>query len=123
MSKIKTPVTSNLGIIGTLSPYSYQVRPKVARDLITVNFDNNEYQGRLTSGQGKGTAPRFYAYFVQGDFQHWIELTAEAHKELKVNKAARLNLFTVVAGTGDAPATPAAPAKGKRAKREAAIAE
>jgi hypothetical protein len=125
MSKIKTPVTSNLGIIGTLSPYSYQVKPKVARDLITVNFDNNEYQGRLTSGQGKGAVPRFYAYFMQGDFQHWIELTEAAHKELKVNKAATLNLFTVVAGTGDAPKAdaPKAPAKGKRAKREQAAAE
>ena len=44
----------------------------------------------------------------------------KAHKELKVNKAATLNLFTVVAGTGDAPA---APTKGKRAKREQVTAE
>jgi hypothetical protein len=123
MSKIKTPVTSNLGIIGTLSPYSYQVKPKTNRDPIKVIYDETEYAGRLTSGQGKGAAPRFYAYFVQGDFQHWIELTAEAHKELKANPAATLNLFTVVAGTGPAPVAPVAPAKGKRARREAATAE
>lgn len=117
MSKIKTQVTSNVAIVGVLSPYSYQVRPKTNRDPITVNFDNNEYTGRLTSGQGKGSAPRFYAYFVQGDFQHWVELTAEAYADLKSGKVKVLNLFTAMAGTDDAPAA-AAPAKGKRAKRE-----
>jgi hypothetical protein len=126
MSKIKTQVTSNLKTIGTLSPYSYQVRPKTNRDPIKVVFDNVAYQGRLTSGQGKGAVARFYAYFIQGDFQHWIELTEEAFKELKNNQAATLNLNTVVAGTGDAPAPEAtpAPAKGKRApKREQVAAE
>lgn len=125
MSKIKTQVTSNVAIIGVLSPYSYQVRPKTQRDPITVNFDNKGYAGRLTSGQGKGDKARFYAYFIQGDFQHWIELTAEAHADLKAGKVSSLNLFTVMAGTNDAPKAdaPKAPAKGKRAKREQATAE
>jgi len=120
---IKQQVTSNLGTIGTLSPYSYQVKPKTQRDPIKVVFNEVAYQGRLTSGQGKGAVPRFYAYFIQGDFQHWIELTAEAHAELKANPAATLNLFSVVAGTGPAPdATEAPKAKGRKAKREAAAA-
>lgn len=123
MATTKIQVTSNLGIVGVLSPYSYQVKPKTNRDPIRVVFNDVEYKGRLTSGQGKGSAPRFYAYFMVDTFQHWIEITSEAHAELKKNPAATLNLFTVVAGTGPAPAAaPEAPTKGRKAKRDAATA-
>jgi hypothetical protein len=126
-TQIKTPVVSLQGIIGTLSPYSYQVKPKTNRDPIKVVFDGIDYPGRLTSGQGKGAKPRFYAYFIVDSFQHWIELTEAAHAELKKNPAAVLDLTTVVAPQADAPSEPAvtpqaeAP-KGRKAKREVAAA-
>jgi hypothetical protein len=132
-TQIKTPVVSLQGIIGTLSPYSYQVKPKTNRDPIKVVFDGIDYPGRLTSGQGKGAKPRFYAYFIVDSFQHWIELTEVAHAELKKNPAAVLDLTTVVApvsveqNAADLAAAPvvtpqAEAPKGRKAKREAAAA-
>ena len=96
MSKTtKINVTANLAIIGTVSPYSYQVKPKTYGATKQVEFDGELRQTRFTKGAGRGEITRYYAYFMDGAVQHWIELTAESYAELTKNPAAVLKLSRV----------------------------
>ena len=132
----KIAVSSNLGIIGVLSPYSYQVKPKTWADREFVVWEGKSRKSRLTKGAGKGAVTRYYAYFLEEDFLHWIELTADAYATIEKDPAAKLELTAKKAEESKAEESKAeepkaeepkaeepAPKKGKRASREKVAAE
>ena len=124
--KTKIILAANDATIGTVSPYSYQVQAKKfipATAPKQVKWADEYRPSHLTKGQGKGSAPRFYVYFMDGTFQQWLELTEKEWTELTKNPAAVLDLMPAEAGAApvEAPAAEA-PAKAKRVKREAVAA-
>jgi hypothetical protein len=132
MSTSNVIVAASATIIGNVSPYSYQVKPKTwdrANSAKQVKFGGEISPSRLTKGQGKGSAMRFYAYFMAGDYQHWVELTEATYTEMVKNPAFVLELtprsVEQAAPVKDAPATEAPaeePKKARRVKREAVTA-
>lgn len=116
----KIAVTANHATIGLVSPYSYQVKGKKLATEKFVVWKGEARLSRLTKGQGKGDAPRFYAYFMDGDFQHWIELPESTYTLLATDKTQILTLETVAApAPTEAPAQVEAPATAPKASRKA----
>lgn len=118
-------VSSSAAIIGNVSPYSYQVQPKKTSTAQQVSFNGDLFPSRLTKGQGKGSATRYYAYFMVETFQHWVELTEATYTEMSKNPAFVLELTpeTVAAPVAPAPVAAEKPArKAKKATREAVAA-
>ena len=122
MAKIE--VTANLGVVGPVSPYSYQVAPKTwlsfgeSEARKQLSFDGAEPQTcRFTAGQGKAAAMKYFVYFTHAERQEWIELTAATFDTLKKDKTAVLELKPVVVAE-PAPATEE-PKADKKAKAKA----
>lgn len=124
MAKIE--VNSNMGVVGHVSPYSYQVAPKTwnsfgeseprkqlkfaAADVSTCRF---------TQGQGKAAAMRYFVYFKLAERQEWIELTADTFTKLKADKSLVLELTpTKVEEPKPAEQPAAEQPQTKKAKRE-----
>ena len=113
MAKIE--VTANLGVVGPVSPYSYQVAPKTwlsfgeSEPRKQLKFADGDVQTcRFTAGQGKAAGMKYFVYFKHAERQEWIELTAAAFDTLKKDKTAVLELKPVVVAE-PAPAAPEEP--------------
>lgn len=86
---------SNVETIGVVSPYSYQTKPKTwdrATSIRQILWMGELRISRLTKGAGKGETTRYYIYFMENDFQHWVELTETAWKNLAADPKATLEL-------------------------------
>ena len=101
MAKIE--VTANLGVVGPVSPYSYQVAPKTwlsfgeSEPRKQLKFADGDVQTcRFTAGQGKAAGMKYFVYFNHAERQEWIELTAATFDTLKKDKTAVLELKPVV---------------------------
>jgi len=126
MAKIE--VTSNMSIIGQVSPYSYQVAPKTwnsfgeSEPRKQLKFGDGEPQVcRFTSGQGKASAMKYFVYFTHAERQEWIQLTDATYAALKADKTAIITLTPVVVAAEPAKEEPKteAPAGDKKAKEKA----
>lgn len=117
MAKIE--VTSNMGIIGHISPYSYQVAPKTwnsfgesePRKQLKYGDAAEPQTCRFTAGQGKASGMKYFVYFKHADRQEWIELTADTFDKLKKDKALIIELKPVAKAEPEAPKVDTKPAE------------
>lgn len=95
MTATKILLAANDATIGTVSPYSYQVKPKIwnrESGRKQIVWGGEARASHLTKGAGKGQATRFYIYFMEDAFQHWVELTETAWKSLSEDASKTLSL-------------------------------